>query len=93
MTIKQLVKEINNSNLSIEDLRILNELVVRNIKAQKKAAAILNSTKLSVGMEVKVNHPKMVGRTGTITEIKRTRAVVQLPIGSYNIPMNILEAI
>lgn len=93
MTIKQLVKEINNSNLSIEDLRILNELVVRNIKAQKKAAAILNSTKLSVGMEVKVNHPKLAGRTGTITEIKRTRAVVQLPIGSYNIPMNILEAI
>jgi transcription antitermination factor NusG len=93
MTIKQLVKEINNSNLSIEDLRILNELVVRNIKAQKKAAAILNSTKLSVGMEVKVNHPKLAGRTGTITEIKRTRAVVQLPIGSYNIPMNILEAV
>ena len=93
MTIKQLVKEINNSNLSIEDLRILNELVVRNIKAQKKAAAILNSTKLSVGMEVKVNHPKLAGRTGTITEIKRTRAVVELPIGSYNIPMNILEAV
>ena len=93
MTIAQLVKEINNSNLSIEDLRILNELVVRNIKAQKKAAAILNSTKLAPGMSVKVNHPKLAGQIGTITEVKRTRATVALDAGMYNIPMNILEAI
>ena len=93
MTIAQLVKEINNSNLSIEDLRILNQLVVRNIKAQKKAAAILNSTKLAPGMSVKVNHPKLAGQIGTISQVKRTNALVHFDAGMYNIPMNILEAI
>ena len=52
MNIQALVNEINNSNLSVEDLRILNQLVVRKIKAQKTAAALTNAAQLSVGMTV-----------------------------------------
>ena len=95
MTVSQLVQEINKSNLSIEDLRILNQLVVRNIKAQKKAAALQNSTKLLEGMVVRVNHPKLAGQTGKITKIKRTKCDIHFAgMGiSYTVPMEIVHAL
>jgi transcription elongation factor len=94
MNIQALVNEINSSNLSIEDLRILNQLVVRKIKAQKTAAALTNAAQLSVGMTVKVNHPKLKGRTGIITKIKRTKCDIRIDaLGSYVVPMNIVEAV
>lgn len=92
MTVANLVKEINNSNLSIEDLRILNQLVVRKIKAQKRASAIQNSTRLEEGMVVRVNHPKLAGRTGTITKIKRTKCDIRFTtLGHYTVPMEIVH--
>ena len=94
MTIKNLVNEINSANLSIEDLRILNQLVVRKIKAQKKAEALSNAATLTEGMVVRVNHPKLAGRTGTITKIKRTKCDIRIDaLGSYVVPMNIVEAV
>jgi len=94
MNISQFVKEINNSNLSIEDLRILNQLVVRKIKAQKKTEALINSTKLTEGMVVRVNHPKLEGRTGTIIKIKRTKCDIDFsPIGRYTVPMEIVHSL
>ena len=94
MTVQQLVQEINKSNLSIEDLRILNQLVVRNIKAQKKATALQNSTKLFEGMVVRVNHPKLAGRTGKITKIKRTKCDIQFAaLGHYTVPMELVQAL
>ena len=94
MTVKNLVNEINAANLSIEDLRILNQLVVRKIKAQKTAAALSNAATLAVGMTVKVNHPKLKGRTGEITKIKRTKCDIRFEnVGHYTVPMNIVEAL
>ena len=94
MNIQSLVNEINSSNLSIEDLRILNQLVVRKIKAQKKFEALTNAATLAVGMTVKVNHPKLKGRTGTITKIKRTKCDISIDsLGTYVVPMNIVEAL
>ena len=94
MNIQSLVNKINNSNPSIEVLRILNQLVVRMIKAQKTAAALNNAAKLAVGMTVKVNHPKLKGRTGTITNIKRTKCDIAIDgLGGYVVPMNIVEAV
>ena len=94
MNISQLVKEINNSELSIEDLRIINQLVVRKIKAQKTAEALQNASTLLEGMEVKVNHPKLKGRTGTITKIKRTKCDIRFEnVGHYTVPMNIVQAL
>ena len=94
MNIKQLVSEINNSNLSVEELRTINQLVVRKIKAQKKAEAILNSASLNEGDVVRVNHPKLEGRTGTIIKIKRTKCSIRFSaLGTYDVPMNIVHAL
>ena len=94
MTVSSLISEINNSNLSVEELRTLNELVVRKIKAQKKAAAIINSVNLNEGDVVRVNHPKLEGRTGTIVKIKRTKCSIRFSaLGTYDVPMNIVHAL
>lgn len=96
MTVKQLVNEINASNLSIEDLRILNELVVRNIKAKRSVQVAAAKATLEIGMTVKVNHPKLAGRTFELTEIRRTKASIRPRgemFGGYNVPLSLVEAI
>ena len=94
MTVSQLVKEINASNLNVEELRILNQLIVRQIKAQNKVSALSNASKLIEGMTVKVNHPKLKGRSGTITKIKRTKCDIRFDsLGHYTVPMSIVEAL
>lgn len=96
MTVKQLVNEINASNLSIEDLRILNELVVRNIKAKRSVQVAAAKATLEIGMTVKVNHPKLAGRTFELTEIRRTKASIRPRgemWGGYNVPLSLVEAI
>jgi len=94
MNISQLVKEINNSDLSVEDLRILNQLAVRKIKAQRTAEALENAATLTEGMVVRVNHPKLAGRTGKITKIKRTKCDIEITgLGHYTVPMSIVHAL
>lgn len=96
MTVKQLVNEINASNLSIEDLRILNELVVRNIKAKRSVQVAAAKATLEVGMSVRVNHPKLAGRTFELAEIRRTKATIRPRgemWGGYNVPLSLVEAI
>ena len=94
MNIQSLVKEINNSKLTIEELRILNQLVVRHIKAQRKAEALQNAATLTEGMTVRVNHPKLAGKTGTITKIKRTKCDISFTTGgNYTVPMSIVHAL
>ena len=94
MTVKQLVNEINKSNLSIEDLRILNELVVRHIKAQRSVQNAVAKATLEVGMNVVVNHPKLAGREFELVAIKRTKASVRprgAMYGGYNVPLSLVE--
>lgn len=94
MNIQSLVKAINTSNLSIEDLRILNQLVVRHIKAQRKAEALQNAATLTEGMVVRVNHPKLAGRTGTILKVKRTKCDIEFAtLGRYTVPMSIVQGL
>jgi ribosomal protein S8E len=94
MNIQALVKEINNSNLTVEELRILNQLVVRHIKAQRKSEALQNAATLTEGMVVRVNHPKLEGLTGKITKIKRTKCDIEITgLGHYTVPMGIVQAL
>ena len=95
MNIQSLVNEINNSNLSTEDLRILNQLVVRKIKAQRKSENILASVSLQVGDAVRINHPKLEGLTGKITKIKRTKCDITITSTGhgYTVPMSIVHAL
>ena len=95
MTIAQLVKEINNSNLNSEDLRILNELVVRKAKALRKAESTLKSASLYEGMVVRINHEQLAGQTATITKIKRTKCDIKITSTGrqYTVPMSLVQSL
>ena len=95
MTVGELVKEINKSVLTVEELRILNQLVVRHIKANKKAEALKNSALLKEGDVVRVMHDKLAGLTGKIMKVKRTKAIVKITsTGSqYNVPMELIQSL
>ena len=95
MTVGELVKEINKSVLTIEEMRILNQLVVRHIKARKKAEAIKNAYLFNEGDVVRVNHDKLAGLTGKIVKIKRTKAVVRITTTGhqYDVPMNLIQSL
>ena len=95
MTISQLVKEINNSNLSADDLRILNELVVRKAKALRRVESTLKSASLHEGMVVRVNHPQLEGLTGKIIKIKRTKCDIKITSTGkgYTVPMSLVHSL
>ena len=92
MKVGELVSEINKAVLTVEELRILNQLVVRHLKARKKAEAIKNSAILQEGDVVRVMHDKLAGLTGKIMKVKRTKAVVKITStgNQYNVPMELI---
>ena len=47
-------------------------------------------SEIAVGMEVYVVQ-KTKKTLGTVTKINRTKAVVELPNGSYRVPLSMLE--
>ena len=95
MSVGELVKEINKAVLTVEELRILNQLVVRHVKARKKAEALKNSTLLKEGDVVRVNHDRLAGLTGKIIKVKRTKAVVKITStgNQYDVPMNLIQSL
>ena len=95
MTVGELVKEINKSILTVEELRILNQLVVRHIKANKKVEALKNSALLKEGDVVRVMHDKLAGLTGKIVKMKRTKAIVKITStgNQYDVPMNLIRSL
>ena len=95
MSVGELVKEINKSILTVEELRILNQLVVRHIKANKKVEALKNSALLKEGDVVRVMHDKLAGLTGKIVKVKRTKAIVKITStgNQYNVPMELIKSL
>jgi len=93
MKVGELVKEINKAVLTVEEYRILNQLVVRHIKARKKVEAMITGAKLKEGDVVRVNHDKLAGLTGKIVKVNRTKAVVKITStgNQYNVPMNLIK--
>lgn len=79
--------------MSIEELRNLNSLVVEVIKSKRSLAAYEKKLELKVGMTVKVNHPKLMGKQLRIEKINRTKAALKVlnGFGSYNVPLNMIE--
>lgn len=92
MKVGELVSEINKAVLTVEELRILNQLVVRHIKAVKKAEALKKGAILQEGDVVRVMHKKLEGLTGKIMKVKRTKAVVRITStgNQYNVPMELI---
>ena len=81
------------SSLSISELRSLNEAVVNMIKLKRNMESTLKKVELSVGMKVRVNHPKLMGRELEIKKISRTKATLGVIGGfsSYNVPISMIE--
>ena len=81
------------SSLSLSELRSLNEAVVNMIKFKRTTEASLKKMELSIGMRVKVNHPKLMGRELVVNKINRTKATLGVigGFGSYNVPIAMIE--
>ncbi len=81
------------SSLSLSELRSLNEAVVNMIKLKRATEASLKKMELSVGMKVRVNHPKLMGRELVVNKINRTKATLGVigGFGSYNVPITMIE--
>jgi transcription antitermination factor NusG len=85
LTLEQLVQ------LTIEDLRELNERVVKTIKVKRKQ--LIAMIELNVGDKVKVNHPPFRNRLFIVKKVNRTTATLQIEggVGSYNVPISMIE--
>jgi len=89
VNMKSLINKIN----AIDNMEDLNKVidVIRN-KQKSLRAEIVASKKSSfqVGMKVKV-FTKGDTLTGVIKKLNRTKAVVNINLTDYNVPMSIME--
>ena len=79
------------NQLTLEQLSALNKLVVDTIKLKRKQ--LIAQFELNIGDKVKVNHPKLQGKSLIVRKIKRTTATLQIEggFGSYNVPITMIE--
>ena len=78
---------------TMDELRMLNELVVNTMRSKRSMEAALKKIELSVGMVVKVNHPKLKGKEAVIKNIGRTKVTLSIlnGLGSYIVPISLIE--
>jgi hypothetical protein len=84
------------NRMTIEELRTLNAKVIEVIKMKKHEVALGVKEGLQVGMIVKVNHPKLMGKQLQVDKINRTKAeLIQLPEGTklYTVPLSMIEVV
>ena len=80
------------SSLSISELRSLNVAVIDMIKLKRNMESTLKKVGLSVGMKVKVNHPRLAGKELFVNKINRTKATLSLNGGAcYTVPISMIE--
>lgn len=80
------------SSLSISELRSLNVAVIDMIKLKRNMESTLKKVGLSVGMKVKVNHPRLAGKELFVNKINRTKATLSLNSGAcYTVPISLIE--
>ena len=94
MKVNQVLQAISEGQFSDAELRQINEVLVARLKAGRNAKAAVAKATLQIGMEVRVNHPKLAGRTFELIEIKRTKASVRprgAGFGGYNVPLSLVE--
>ena len=83
------------NQMSIEELRNLNSMVVTIINNKKAMAGYEMKQQLYVGANVKVNHPKLAGKQCRVDKINRTKCVIKVlnGYGSYNVPLSMVELV
>lgn len=82
-------------SMTIEELRQLNEEVIATINHKRKMAALEMKAQLRPGSLVEANHPRLVGQTFEVVQIKRTKANIRNIEGGpiYSIPMSMLSEV
>jgi hypothetical protein len=80
------------SKLSVSELRNINQIVVELIKQKRNIEATVKKVGLSVGMSVRVNHPKLAGQELSVNKISRTKATLSIKSGKcYIVPISLIE--
>ncbi len=81
------------SNLSVAELRNINQIVVELIKQKRTIESLQKKVGLQIGMKVTVNHGKLQGRELEVVKINRTKANLRVIGGfaSYNVPVSLIE--
>jgi hypothetical protein len=81
------------SKLSVTELRNINQMVIELIKQKRTMESLEKKMSLKIGMVVKVNHPKLMGRELEVVKINRTKASLRVIGGmaSYNVPVAMIE--
>jgi hypothetical protein len=82
--------QLELNQLTLEQLGKLNKLVVDTIKTKRKN--LIAQFELNIGDKVKVNHPKLQGKSLIVKKVKRTTATLQIEGGfvSYNVPITMI---
>jgi len=81
------------SNLSVAELRNINQIVIELIKQKRTIESLQKKVGLRIGMTVRVNHPKLQGRDLEVVKINRTKTNLRVVGGfsSYNVPVSLIE--
>ena len=81
------------NQMSIDELRNLNSMIIDVIKSKKTMAGYEMKQQLYVGANVNVNHPKLKGKQCRVEKINRTKCVIKVlnGYGSYNVPLSMVE--
>ena len=82
-------KEIIDAVFDVKTNGELSE-ILRAVRDARRALALRSRSSWFIGQEVNVIE-KTKTTLGTIKKINRTRCVVILPQGNYNVPMSMLE--
>ena len=83
------------NQMSIEELRNLNSMVVTVINNKKAMMGHEVKQQLYVGANVNVNHPRLAGKQCRVEKINRTKCVIKVlnSYGSYNVPLSMVELV
>jgi hypothetical protein len=84
------------NQMSLEELRNLNSLVVEVMNSKRAMVAYEKKQELRVGMNVKVNHPKLMGKQLRVEKVNRTKASLKVlsgGFGSYTVPLTMIEIV
>ena len=85
------------SDLNLDDLLLINEACVDNIKERRRTASLKAKRLFSVGDTVGFGDPSSRGnrsyKVGQLTAIKRTKARVVVGATTWTVPLNMLQAV
>jgi hypothetical protein len=84
------------NQMSLEELRNLNSLVVEVMNSKRAMMAFEKKQELRIGMNVKVNHPKLMGKQLRVEKVNRTKASLKVlsgGFGSYTVPLTLVEIV